>query len=121
MSEVIDTPAVFDPSALHSLTGHDRDEELALVLAGRYLRLLPERVRRIAAALHAQDPDEAMDAVLSLKVSSDTLGARELGALGATLERHLRLVDLVAARAASRALVPAAKRLERALTAYLAH
>jgi HPt (histidine-containing phosphotransfer) domain-containing protein len=120
MSEVVDTPLVFDPAALVSLTGHPDDDELALVVAGRYLRLLPERIRRVRAALRAHDPDTAMDAVLSLRVSSTTVGAGELAALGALIERHLRLVDLPAAYAAAQALGPAAERLEHALVDHLA-
>lgn len=120
MSEVIETPAVFDPAALVSLTGHANDDDLARVLAEHYLRLLPERVRRVVAALHVEDPSEAMDAVLSLKVSSATLGAHELGVLGARIQRHLRLGDLPGAQAAAEALTPASHRLERALVAYLA-
>lgn len=120
MSDLIDTPpAVFDPAALVSLTGHADDEEFALVLAGRYLRLLPERVRRVHAALHAEDHDEAMDAVLSLKVSSNTLGAHELATIGAVIERHLRRVDLTGAHAAAGDLAPAAERLAREISAYL--
>jgi HPt (histidine-containing phosphotransfer) domain-containing protein len=121
MNDLIDTPpAVFDPGALVSLTGHADDEEFALVLAGRYLRLLPERVRRVHAALHADDPDEAMDAVLSLKVSSNTLGAHEIATIGAVIERHLRRVDLPGAHRAAGDLSPAAERLAREISAYLA-
>ncbi|WP_296605123.1 Hpt domain-containing protein [Nocardioides sp.] len=121
MSDLIDTPpAVFDPGALVSLTGHADDEEFALVLAGRYLRLLPERVRRVHAALHADDPDEAMDAVLSLKVSSNTVGAHEIATIGAAIERHLRRVDLPGAHRAAGDLPPAAERLAREISAYLA-
>ena len=120
MREVIETPAVFDPAALVSLTGHANDDDLARVLADHYLRLLPERVRRVVAALHVEEPDEAMDAVLSLKGSSATLGAHELGALGAVIERHLRRGDLPGAQAAAEDLMPASQRLERVLVAYLA-
>ena len=120
MSDVVDTPPVFDARALVSLTGHASDEEFALVLAGRYRRLLPERVRRLLAALHAEDHDEAMDAVLSLKVSSDTLGAHELATVGAAIERRLRMVDLPGAHTAAADLAPAVERLERELEAYLA-
>ena len=118
MSEVIES-GVFDPAALADLTGHARDEEFARVLVDHYLRL-----RRVDAALADQDPDAAlaaaMDAVLSLKVASRTLGARELGTLAAEVERHLRLRDLPAAYAAAAALAPAASRLERVLADHLA-
>ncbi len=120
MSEVIETPPVFEPGALTGLTGHVRDEEFAPVLVGHFLRLLPQRLRRLLTALEVEDPDAAMDAVLSLKVSSRTLGAHELGALAAGVERHLRLPDLPGAYAAAAALTPAVGRLERALADHLA-
>lgn len=119
MSDVIETPPVFDPAALVSLTGHASDDEFALVLAGRYRRLLPGRVRRVLTALHGEDRDEAMDAVLSLKASSHTLGAREIATLGAAIERHLRMSDLSAAHRVAGGLAPAAERLESELAAYL--
>ncbi|MDI6912232.1 Hpt domain-containing protein [Nocardioides sp.] len=120
MSEVVETPAVFDPAAVAGLTGHPRDDEFALVLVQSYLRLLPLRLGRLLAALEAEDPDPAMDAVLSLKVSSRTLGAHELGALAAVVEQQLRLRDLPGAYAAAAALPPAATRVERVLADHLA-
>lgn len=120
MSDLADAPpAIFDSRALVGLTGHADDEEFALVLAGRYLRLLPERVRRVHTALHAEDHDEAMDAVLSLKVSSRTLGAHEIATIGARIERHLRRVDLPGAHTAAGDLGPAAERLAAEISAYL--
>ncbi|ABL81558.1 MULTISPECIES: Hpt domain-containing protein [unclassified Nocardioides] len=124
MSEVVEASGVFDPAALAGLTGHARDEEFARVLVDHYLRLLPERLGRVGAALADEDPDAAlaaaMDAVLSLKVASRTLGAHELGTLAAEVERHLRLRDLPGADAAAAALAPAASRLERVLADHLA-
>jgi hypothetical protein len=58
--------------------------------------------------------------VLSLKVASRTLGAGELAAIGARIERCLRRYDVAGAVEASLELAPAASRAERALTAYLA-
>jgi HPt (histidine-containing phosphotransfer) domain-containing protein len=43
-----------------------------------YLRLLPARIDRIADAFARSDPDAAMDAVLSLKVTSSMVGAVHL-------------------------------------------
>src|ERR1700712_3343611 len=43
-----------------------------------YLRLLPERINRVAAAIAWMDLDGAMDAVLSLKVTSSMIGAVRL-------------------------------------------
>ena len=60
-----------------------------------------------------------MDAVLSLKSASSTLGAAELVELGARIEECLRSDDLVGAIAVAGALPGAARRAERALTAFL--
>ena len=120
LSEVVDTPVVFDPTAVRSLTGDVGDRAFAAVFVTRYRRLLPERVRRIAAALTAAEVDDAMDAVLSLKVSSVTVGTLELAGLAAALERMVRAGDLVAARIAVRTLARGAERADRALEAFLA-
>jgi len=119
MNDTRAAPVVFDPAALEDLTGDARDAELAVLLADHYRRLLPERIARIASELHGPDPFDAMDPVLSLKVSSNALGARELGALAAAVERRLRMRDVPAAHAAFVALAPAVERVERELAAYL--
>ncbi len=119
MNDTIAAPRVFDPGALEDLTGDARDAELAVRLAAHYRRLLPERIARIAVELHGPEPAGALDAVLSLKVSSTALGVRELGALAAEIERALRSRDVSAARAAFLALAPAVDRVDRALAAYL--
>lgn len=120
LTEVVDAPVVFDPTAVHSLTGHADDLAFAAVFVTRYRGLLPERVRRIATALTAAEVDDVMDAVLSLKVSSATVGTLELAGLAAAIERMVRAGDLVAARVAVRTLARAAERADRALGAFLA-
>lgn len=111
---------VFDPAALDGLTGHVADRRFALVFVAGYRRMLPERVRRIEHALCEGDLDAAMDAVLSLKVSSSMVGAGELRALGCRIERRLRREDLPAAMTVAGRLVEAAARADRALGDYLA-
>lgn len=125
MSEVVDAdaaagPVVFDARAVDSLTGHADDHELARVFVSRYRRLLPERLRRIVTTLREQDTDAAMDAVLSLKVASRTVGAGELSDLGALIEARLRRLDLAGAAAlAAQRLPAAAARADGALASYL--
>ena len=121
MSDAIDAGVltVFDPGAVSSLTGHLDDREFAIVFVTRYRRMLPERVRRILAALRDGDADEAMDAVLSLKVSASTVGAGELFELGGRIEGHLRRCDITGAVLAAGELAAAAVRVDRALTAWL--
>ncbi|GAB6987634.1 hypothetical protein [Nocardioides pyridinolyticus] len=120
-----DTAAVFDAAAVGSLTGHPDDAAFAMVFVTGYRRLLPERVRRIALAVRADDcmddPADALDAVLSLKVASSTVGTGELGALAALVETHLRAGDCAAAVAAANLLPPAADRADGALGAFLSN
>ena len=118
------TTTVFEPAAVSSLTGHPDDAAFAVVFVGRYRKLLPERVRRIALAVRAEelleDPADALDAVLSLKVASSTVGTAELGGIAALVETHVRAGDRPAAIAAADLLPPAAARADDALGAFLA-
>ncbi len=111
---------VFDPSAVAALTGDVGDDAFAPVFVGKFRALLPERVRRIAITLGSDDVDDALDAVLSLKVSACAVGAGELCRIGRTLEAHLRHLDLAQARLVAVDLTAAADRADAALGAYLA-
>ena len=117
---VIDEPAVFDAAVVADVTGEPGDRAFATVLVSTYRRLLPRRVHRIRVAIAAPDPTSAMDAVLSLKVSSSMVGARRLGELGAVLEGQLRDGDLDAAAATAGELSDLAARTDQALAAFLA-
>ena len=120
MSELrSDDPVVFDAAVVSSLTGDDEDAEFARVFVGRFQRMLPERLRRIDVALAEQDITDAMDAVLSLKSASGTVGAGELFVIGSVVEAHLRRRDFDAATRAAGDLPAAAVRADRAITAYL--
>jgi HPt (histidine-containing phosphotransfer) domain-containing protein len=121
MTETVDPPAVFDAEAASSLTGHPDDRAFGVVFVTRYRGLLPERVRRIATALASDELDEAMDAVLSLKVSSCTAGTQELAEIAARIERLLRRGDFAQAVVMETALAEAAARAEHALAAFLAN
>jgi HPt (histidine-containing phosphotransfer) domain-containing protein len=119
VSETDQRLAAFDADCVSSLTGDADDLEFAHVFVTRFRRLLPRRLRRIEAALAGQDLEQAMDAVLSLKVSSCTVGAEELCTLGGRIEDHLRRADLAGAVQASEGLAGAADRTDEALAAYL--
>lgn len=110
---------VFDPSTLHQLVDDPADRPFALGLAATYRKMLPGRVERVMEVL-ASDPDEAMDAVLSLRVSSTMTGAGEMGELASSIEADLRGADLSGARAQAVLLPAAAERLAAAIDAYLA-
>ena len=113
------TTAVFDAAAVADLTGDPGDAAFATAFVARFRDLLPERVRRIVAALAGDDPDETLDAVLSLKVSAATVGAGELRDLAARIEEHLRAGEPGPARAESEHLAETAARADRAFAAYL--
>ena len=115
------TTSVFDPGAVSSLTGDPRDAALALDLVTRYRRLLPQRVGRIQAAYAGDDRAETLDAVLSLKVSSATVGAHELCELTTRIEHHVRAGETVLAGSVAALLPDAASRADQQLTAYLSY
>ena len=105
----------FDAAALRRLS-HDLDDlAFVSVFANRYLEMLPTRVR----ALQAADVEAALDAALSLKVSSSTVGTCELADIALAIEGNVRRLDVPAARANAAELPPAAKRADHALVAYL--
>lgn len=110
---------VLDTAALAGLTGDAGDVEFVRGFAACYRRMLPERVRRVVAALREPDPDEARDAVLSLKVSSVTVGAIELAELGRRMDDHLRSGAIAAALEVAGALSAAAERCDLALATYV--
>jgi hypothetical protein len=119
ISETVDPPAVFDAEAVSSLTGHPDDRAFGVVFVTRYRGLLPERVRRIAATLATGELVDAVDAVLSLKVASCTVGAHELAEIATRLERLLRRGDLAQAVLMETVLADAAMRTDRALGSFL--
>ncbi|MFC9352852.1 Hpt domain-containing protein [Arthrobacter sp. NPDC057013] len=87
---MIDTslPA-YDPLALMSLA-HEAGEAVARRFLDHYLELLPHRHARTLQTLTCGDAEEAMDAVLSLKVASAIVGAAQLSAFGQNLQDQLK-------------------------------
>ncbi|WP_206051774.1 signal peptidase I [Nocardioides ferulae] len=109
----------FDVTALRKLAADLADDDFVASFAGRYQQLLPTRVDRIATALTTADLDAALDASLSLKVASTTVGTTELHDLAEVIELNVRRQDLAAARDLAGSLAAAAARADAALTAYL--
>lgn len=122
MSEVRnEDPLVFDASVVTNLTGHAGDTEFALEFVARFRRMLPERLRRIDVALGEEEFVDAMDAALSLKGASGTVGAGELFVLGSLIEGHLKRRDFAAATTVAADLPAAAARADRAFAGFLGH
>lgn len=112
--------SAFDPQALAKLARDTKDVAFARAFAEKYRSLLEHRVTRIADALGAYDFVEAMDATLSLKVSSAAVGTAELAELAQQVELEVRRQDVPAARAQAELLPAAAQRAQVALAQYLA-
>ncbi|MDN4161803.1 hypothetical protein [Nocardioides abyssi] len=112
--------AVLDREALSRLGSDVQDCEFAVSFAQRYCAMLERRVGRVLDALLDGDLVAAMDAVLSLKVSSITVGTSELAGLALAVEQHVRCRDVVTARRQAAALAAAADRAALELSDYLA-
>lgn len=80
-----------------------------------YRDMLPGRVQRVFSALDTGDSDDLMDAVLSLRTSSTTVGATALAALADDVEQQVRRADPAGARRAVRHLRGTADRTRQAL------
>ncbi len=69
-----------DPGALTRLASELESDDLARSIARTYLRMLDARLTRAASALECRDEIAAMDVLLSLRVSSATVGLVRLEA-----------------------------------------
>lgn len=69
---------VLDPLALARLACELESEDLARSIANTYLRMLDSRLSRTETALESRDEVAAMDVLLSLRVSSCTVGLMRL-------------------------------------------
>lgn len=66
------------------------DEGYCTVFVGNFIEYLPHRIGRLRLALTTGDLDGAVDAVLSLKTSSQMVGAERLAGLAIDLESAIR-------------------------------
>ncbi|WP_370248267.1 Hpt domain-containing protein [Nocardioides sp.] len=118
---------VFDPAVLRRLT-EDGGERASRGFVLTYRRLLPTRLRRLAAALGVAggagpvppDLEQARDAALSLSAASSMLGLRELADLAHRLADAARDGDLDVVRRLWPGIAPAATRADRALALHRA-
>ncbi|WP_458779762.1 Hpt domain-containing protein [Arthrobacter sp. D3-16] len=82
---------LLDPAVLETLRADlDQDEAIWKVFVQNFLAQLQPRVQQIRLTLTTGDPAGAMDAVLSLKTSSQMMGAERLAGLALELEVKLR-------------------------------
>jgi HPt (histidine-containing phosphotransfer) domain-containing protein len=89
-SEEPDRPLV-DQSVLDRLRAElDEDEGYCTVFVANFMDYLPHRIAKLRLALTTGDLDGAMDAILSLKTSSQMVGAERLAGLAMDLEGEIR-------------------------------
>ena len=110
---------VFDPSAVHRLEADTESEPFVRALVGTYQRMLSPRIERVVEAVLSSDTDEALDAALSLQVSSVMTGTVELAEIATFVVDDLRIHDLPAARSRALLLPAAAMRARAALDLYV--
>lgn len=111
----------FEPSRLVGMVDGPDAEEFAHELVRTYQRLLGQRVSRLVDAVLSSDVDVALDAVLSLKVSSTMVGAIDLAELASFIETDVRGGDLPSARSQALLLQPVAERTSLAIDDYFEH
>lgn len=92
MSALDDAPRpLVDKSVLDRLREElEEDEGYCMVFVGNFIACLPDRIGRLRLALTTGDLEGAADAVLSLKTSSQMVGAERLAALATDLEAEIR-------------------------------
>jgi hypothetical protein len=111
--------AVFSSSRLLRLAEDVESDAVAISYAAMFLRLLPERVGRILAAVREQDIPAALDAVLSLRVRAHMVGGLAMERDCRTLEANLRSGDFAAAARSAGEVAKDCLPLTRALEEFL--
>ncbi len=84
-----------DPEVLAELESELDGPELARGFARDYASLWDQRFGRLAAAVRAHDRPDALDAVISLRITSAMVGGIRLAALAQSLEDAIRRNDFV--------------------------
>ncbi len=95
---------LLEPVSIRLIAEELEDPEYALSFLESYLSLLPYRIQRIQTALSDQDVEAAMDAVLSLKITSSMTGALDAEAGCRTIEWLIRAGRFTAASVTAQSL-----------------
>jgi len=92
MSALDDAPRpLVDQSVLDRLREElEEDEGYCKVFVGNFIECLPQRIGKLRLALTTGDLEGSVDAVLSLKTSSQMVGAERLAGLAMDLEGEIR-------------------------------
>jgi hypothetical protein len=92
-SEAEELLPLVDASILQDLEEELNGSELAIRFARDYAAMWDLRCTRLAAAVQSQDIDAALDAIISLKITSAMIGGLRLAWLAETLENVIRQGD----------------------------
>ncbi|PNI10315.1 Hpt domain-containing protein [Arthrobacter sp. AFG7.2] len=84
---------LIDAGVLEELEDELAGSGLAQRFAHDYAAMWDQRYARLAAAVDTQDTDSALDAVISLKITSAMVGGLRLAKLAELLETVIRLGD----------------------------
>ncbi|MCT9625587.1 Hpt domain-containing protein [Pseudarthrobacter equi] len=80
---------VLDPGVLERLRSELDDDEGWRLFLSNFLAHLPRRIEKLRGGLVHADYEVSMDAVLSLKISCQMVGAERLAGLALQLQRQL--------------------------------
>ncbi|GGH91122.1 Hpt domain-containing protein [Arthrobacter liuii] len=103
-----------DPQIIQDLGRELNSPQLALRFLTDFLAMLPPRFTRIQTAVAAQDREDAMDAVLSLKITAAMTGASEIEASCLALQASIKNEDFAVAQVQTRQLGDIVARLNQA-------
>ncbi|WP_314214327.1 Hpt domain-containing protein [Pseudarthrobacter equi] len=84
---------VLDPAVLERLRSELDDDEGWRLFLSNFLAHLPRRIEKLQDGLAHADYEVSMDAVLSLKISCQMVGAERLAGLALLLQRSLSTPD----------------------------
>ncbi len=96
---------VIEWTSVARLCDETQNDDAVQRFMSTFLTLLPDRVSRILLALRNQDSAVAMDAVLSLKITSAMIGALRMEQLCCYIETALVRGDYAAAEGAGAGIV----------------
>jgi hypothetical protein len=100
---------LLDLSVLHRLEDELGDAGIARTFAAEYINIWDKRIRYLMRSVEHNDPDAAMDAILSVRNSSFMVGASRLAQLAADFQRVIQDGDVASAQARAEYLAEVGK------------
>ena len=112
---------LLDLSVLHRLEDELGDPGIARTFANEYINIWDKRIQYLRRSVEQNDPDAAMDAVLSVRNSSFMVGASRLAQLAAEFQRIIQDGDVGSAQARAEDIAEVGQAtMEAILQGYLA-